>query len=138
MRSMRHVLVAAVVLAGVTAAASSAATPRAAHGPLTGKWTGVLTGTRNGTTQHERITITVNGPEKGGTWKVSASCHGALTLDSISNGYHHYLRHLASGSTCHGGDIDCLERDGAKVADSITPRPNGWARSGTLHRVSTM
>ena len=121
------------MLACSTATVGSAATARAAHGPLTGKWTGVLT---NGT-QTERITITVNGRETGGTWKVNASCHGALTLDSISNGYHHYRRHLARGSTCVGGDIDCLERSGAKVADSVTPRPDGWSRSGTLHRVRT-
>jgi hypothetical protein len=135
MLSMRRLLVMMSVLAGLTATSSSAATPRAAHGPLTGTWTGALGGTRNGATQHERITITVNGRENAGTWKVGASCHGALTLDSISNGYHHYLRHLAPGSTCAGGDIDCLEREGAKVFDNVTPRPDGWNRSGTLHHV---
>jgi hypothetical protein len=128
---MSRLLVVVVVLAGTTAAAGSAATARAPHGPLTGKWKGVLT---DGT-QKERITITVNGRETHGTWKVNASCHGRLTLKSISNGYHHYRRHRARGSTCAGGDIDCLERTGAKVADSVTPRPNGWSRSGTLHRV---
>ncbi len=137
MPSMRRVLVAAAVLAAATATASSAATPRATHGPLTGTWRGTLTGTVNGATRHERITITINGRETAGTWKVSSSCQGKLTLDSISNGYHHYRRHLASGSTCHGGDVDCLEREGAKVGDWITPRPNGWSRNGLLHRVST-
>jgi len=117
----------------MTAAASSAATPRALHGPLTGTWRGLLTnGTRN-----ERITISVNGRQTAGTWKVSTSCHGSLKLDSISNGYHHYRRHLAAGSTCAGGDVDCLERDGAKVADWVTPRSGGWARNGTLRRVRT-
>jgi hypothetical protein len=135
MPSMRRFLVVAAALAGMTAAASSAATPSAAHGPLTGTWTGVLSGSVNGVTRHERITITVNGRETAGTWKVSASCRGKLTLDSISNGYHHYLRHLASGSTCAGGDVDCLEREGANVGDWITPRPNGWNRNGVLHRV---
>jgi hypothetical protein len=130
---MRRLLVTAAVLAGLTAAASSAAAPRATHGPLTGMWRGVLA---NGT-QTERITITVNGRQTAGTWKVSASCQGKLTLDSVSNGYHHYLRHVASGSTCAGGDVDCLMRSGASVYDTITPRPNGWSRSGTLHRVRT-
>ncbi len=134
---MRRLLVIAAIVAGVTATTSSAATPRAAHGPLTGTWRGVLTGTLNGTTQHERITITVNGRQTAGTWKVSASCQGKLTLDSISNGYHHYRRHAANGSTCAGGDVDCLERQGANVFDTITPRPNGWSRSGMLHRVRT-
>jgi len=123
----------AAVLAGLTAAASSAATPRATHGPLTGTWRGVLT---NGT-QNERVTFTVNGAQTAGTWKVSASCHGRLTLDSISNGYHHYVRHVASGSSCAGGDVDCLMRAGANLYDNVTPRPNGWGRNGTLHRVRT-
>lgn len=124
---MRRLLVIAAVLAGVAAGASHAATP---HGPLTGKWTGVLS---NGT-QKERITMTINGRQTAGTWKVNASCHGTLTLDSISGGSHHYRRHIASGSTCAGGDIDCLSRTGAKVFDNITPRSGGWSRSGTLHR----
>jgi hypothetical protein len=138
MLSMRRVLVIVAVLAGMTATAGSAATPRTVHGPLTGTWTGVLTGTVNSVTKHERITITINGAQTRGTWKRSASCHGTLTLDSISDGYHHYLRHVASGSACAGGDIDCLERNGAKVEDSITPRVNGWSRNGMLHRLSTM
>ena len=121
------------MLACSTATVGSAATARAAHGPLTGKWTGVLT---DGT-HTERITMTVNGRETAGTWKVSASCHGTLTLDSISGGSHHYLRHVAAGSTCAGGDIDCLARTGTKVYDNVTPRPDGWGRSGTLHRVRT-
>ena len=133
MLSMRRLLVIVAVLAGLTATASLAATPRAAHGPLTGTWRGVLTnGTRN-----EKITITVNGRQNAGTWKVSASCQGKLTLDAISGGSHHFLRHLASGSTCVGGDIDCLWPQGTTVYDNVTPRPNGWGRSGTLHRVRT-
>jgi hypothetical protein len=132
---VRRLLVIVAVLAGVTAASGSAA---ALHGPLTGTWTGVLTGTLNGVKKHERITITINGRQTAGTWKVGAKCQGKLTLDSVSNGYHHYLRHLASGSTCRGGDVDCLERVGAKVGDWITPRPNGWNRHGTLHRAPTM
>jgi hypothetical protein len=127
---MRRVLVIAAVIAGVTTSASSAAT---AHGPLSGTWRGVL----RGSSRQERITITINGAQNAGTWKVSASCHGKLTLDSISGGSHHYLRHLASGSTCHGGDIDCLWPHGTTVYDNITPRPGGWSRDGTLHRVTT-
>jgi hypothetical protein len=125
------------VLAGLTATATSAAAPLASHGPLTGTWKGVLTGSFNGTTRKEPLTITINGAQTAGTWKVSAGCHGKLTLDSISGGSHHYLRHLSSGSTCHGGDIDCLW-PGKTVYDNVTPRVNGWNRSGTLHRVTTM
>lgn len=129
---MRRLLVIATVLAGLMASAGSAATARSTHGPLTGTWRGVLT---NGT-QKERITITVNARQTAGTWKVSASCHGRLTLDAVSGGSHHYLRHLAAGSTCAGGDIDCLWPEGKTIYDNVTPRPNGWSRTGTLHRVT--
>jgi hypothetical protein len=132
---MRRFLAIVAVLAGVTAASSSAATP---HGPLTGTWKGVLTGTVNGVTKQQQITFTINGGQTAGTWKVRPNCHGTLTLDSISNGYHHYLRHIASGSTCAGGDVDCLKRVGTKMFDAVTPRPHGWGRSGTLHRFTTM
>jgi hypothetical protein len=135
---MRRVLVLVALLAAMTATAAVAATPRAVHGPLTGTWTGVLTGTINGVAKQQKITLTINNPQTRGTWKVSASCHGTLTLDSISNGYHHYLRHIAAGSNCIGGDIDCVEREGTKLEDTITPRVHGWSRSGTLHRVTTM
>jgi hypothetical protein len=130
---MRRLVVIAAVVAGLTATAGSAATPRAVHGPLTGTWKGVLS---NGA-RSEHITLTIGGAEKFGTWKVSASCHGKLSLDSISGGSHHYLRHLASGSTCAGGDIDCLWPQGKTIYDNVTPRPNGWSRNGTLHRVKT-
>ena len=137
MVSMRRVLVIAVVLVGITATASSAATHRVTQSSLTGTWKGVLTGSYNGATRKEPLTITINAAQTAGTWKVSAACHGKLTLDSISGGSHHYLRHLASGSTCHGGDIDCLWRYGTTVYDNVTPRPGGWARNGTLHRLTT-
>lgn len=86
----------------------------------------------------QHIRITVNAKESGGSWKLSASCHGPLTLESISNGYHHYLRKLASGSTCSGGDIDCLKRVGANVYDSVTSHRGGsYDESGTLHGVTS-
>jgi hypothetical protein len=134
--SMRRLLVAAIVIAGMTATASSAATPHVTKGPLTGTWKGVLTGTRNGATRQEPLTITINNAQTAGTWKVSPGCKGTLTLDGISGGSHHYLRHVSSTSTCHPGDIDCLW-PGKTAYDNVTPRPNGWNRSGTLYRVTT-
>lgn len=125
----------AVLVAAIGASGSSPARATARGGVLTGTWSGVLSGTVAGMTRHERIRIVVDARETGGSWRVSASCHGTLTLDSISNGYHHYRRRLAAGSTCAGGDVDCLEREGPNVADWVTPRPNGWARNGTLRRV---
>lgn len=95
----------------------------------------MLSGSVNGSTRHQRITIVVNRRQTGGRWKVSHTCRGKLTLDSISGGSHHYLRHVARGSTCPGGDIDCLWRTGAGIYDNVTPRADGWDRDGTLHRV---
>lgn len=84
----------------------------------------------------QHIRITVNATETGGSWTIGAACHGPLKLDSISNGYHHYLRKLARGSMCKGGDIDCLKRVGASVYDAVTSHRGGeYDMSGTLHRV---
>jgi hypothetical protein len=99
---------------------------------LTGTWSGYLTGGGS----RQRIVIVVNARETGGSWKLSASCYGPLKLDSISNGYHHYLRKRGRGATCAGGDIDCLRRVGANVYDAVTPRSGvAWGSSGTLRRV---
>ena len=82
-----------------------------------------------------RIVIVVNGRETGGSWRLSATCHGSLTLDGISNGYHHYLRKLAPGATCAGGDIDCLKQAGANLYDAVTSHLGGaHDLSGTLRR----
>jgi hypothetical protein len=135
-------LVVALVLAGVTAAAGHAATQSAANSNrvsggavLTGTWTGVLSGSSGGSKHRERIRIVVNPHQRAGRWRVNATCHGSLTLDSVSGGYHHYRRRVASGASCLGGDIDCLMRVGANVYDTVTPRPGGYGLSGTLHRV---
>jgi hypothetical protein len=79
--------------------------------------------------------IVVNARETGGSWSLSATCHGPLTLKNISNGYHHYLRKLAPGATCAGGDVDCLKRAGANVYDAVTSHlGSGHDLSGTLRR----
>jgi len=83
------------------------------------------------------MVIAVNAHETGGSRRVSAACQGPLTLQSISNGYHHYLRRLARGATCAGGDVDCLKRAGAKLYDAVTSHLGGaWDSSGTLRRVA--
>jgi hypothetical protein len=82
--------------------------------------------------------IVVNARQTGGSWKISATCYGQLTLDSISNGYHHYLRKVARGASCTHGDVDCLKRVGANVYDAVSPGPGGgYDISGTLHRVNS-
>ena len=77
--------------------------------------------------------IVVNARETGGSWRLGATCHGPLTLNSISNGYHHYLRKLAPGAACAGGDVDCLKRVGANLYDAVTSHlGNADDLSGTL------
>jgi hypothetical protein len=119
------------------AASATAALGRTAHnGPLTGTWSGYIVGSPGSGVRRHHIVIAINAKETGGSWKISAACHGPLTLDSISNGYHHFLRKLAHGSTCAGGDIDCLKRAGANVYDSVTSHRGGeYDASGTLRRV---
>lgn len=123
------------------AVAACAFTPVAAFGseahagPLTGTWRGDIAGSR---IRRQHIVIVVNRGETGGSWSISQTCHGPLTLDSISNGFHHYLRKLAHGATCAGGDIDCLKRVGASVYDAVTSHRGGaYDESGTLRRVRT-
>lgn len=141
-RAARRALGIAVVLVGLTAAVGVAATPDRARrslagesGVLTGTWAGVLSGSARGSIRRERIVIVVDAHETAGSWKVGATCHGSLTLDSISGGYHHYRRRVAPGASCLGGDVDCLMRAGADLYDSVTPHPGGAALNGTLRRV---
>jgi hypothetical protein len=124
-----------IALAGLLAASSAYALSGTSGGPLTGKWSGMLTYSGQ---PSEHMVITVGPNENGGSWSLGAKCHGQLTLQSISNGYHHYTRHLAAGSTCNdAGDIDCLKPAiGANIYDSVTPYGSGqWSYTGTLHRV---
>ena len=139
-RAARSASAIALLLIGVVAAAY-AARPEPAGAALgrggssvAGTWAGVLTGPAGGA-RAERIVIVVNADQSAGTWKLSTKCHGGLTLDSVSGGYHHYRRRLSAGATCAGGDVDCLMRVGANLYDSVTPHPGGAALSGTLRPV---
>jgi hypothetical protein len=125
-----------VVVAAACAAttASSLGSP-VRGGPLTGTWSGFIAGQPGSGVKRQHIVITVNAQQSGGSWKLSNACYGPLRLDSISNGYHHYLRKPARGVRCRGGDIDCLKRAGANVYDAVTARRGGeYDSSGTLHR----
>ena len=124
-----------VVAAAFLATAVTAVGSTSHGGPLTGTWSGFIAGQPGTGANRQRILIIVNAKQNGGSWKLSDTCQGPLTLDSISNGYHHYLRKLARGSTCSGGDIDCLKRVGADVYDAVTSHRGGeYDASGTLHR----
>ncbi len=125
-----------LLVAAICAVTAVAAVGRTHGGPLTGTWSGYITGQGNSGVKRHHIVIVVNANETGGSWELSATCHGRLRLDSISNGYHHFLRKPARGSTCAGGDVDCLKRVRAKVYDAVTSHFGGaYDSSGTLRRV---
>ena len=123
--------------AAILAATPLAASGRSTHsGSLTGTWSGFIGGQPGTSVKRQHMLITVNAKQSGGSWTINGTCHGSLALDSISSGYHHYLRKLARGSTCAGGDIDCLKRVGANVYDAVTSHRGGeYNVIGTLHRI---
>lgn len=126
-------LVPLAIVAYVALSAFAAFGKAPQRGPLTGTWSGYIAG---GEAKRQHILIVVNARETGGSWEISATCRGPLTLDSISYGYHHFRRKLARGATCAAGDIDCLKRAGANVYDSVTSHEGGAYDSfGTLRRV---
>jgi len=104
-------------------------------GPLTGNWTGSVSGSG---VNRPVLRIVITDSETGGSWAVSTSCHGALKLKDISNGYHHYTELLASGVTCQGGGVDCLKLEGSGLYDLFQPVPSeGYLADGTLHRIAS-
>ncbi len=131
---VRRITVGLAVLAAAVPAGASASAPM--MGGLSGTWSGSIGGASSSSVKPLHIVITINAAQTGGSWEISPSCRGPLTLQSISNGYHHYLRHLAHGSTCAGGDVDCVMRSGANVYDSVTSHLGGaYDVSGTLRPV---
>jgi hypothetical protein len=81
------------------------------------------------------IRIVIDAAQTGGSWYVSSSCRGTLSNDGISWGYHHYIEHLAKGSTCVSGATDCLQRQGANLFDNVTPPPTvDYTATATLKR----
>ncbi|MHB8643500.1 MAG: hypothetical protein ACYDA3_11525 [Gaiellaceae bacterium] len=123
-------------MAAMCAVAAGTALAGTHREPLTGTWSGVISGQSGRGNTGARIVIVVNARESGGSWRLSATCGGPLTLKSISSGYHHYLRKLAPGATCAGGDVDCLKREGANVYDAVTSHlGSSHDLSGTLRRV---
>jgi hypothetical protein len=131
-------LSAAVATAGYAAPSVTATAALASNHsePLAGTWAGEIAGQPSSGVRGDRIVIVVNASETGGSWKLSATCHGSLTLDNISSGYHHYLRKLVPGATCASGDVDCLKQVGANLYDAVTSHLGGaYDLSGTLRRV---
>ena len=129
-------LLALLVAAAFVITPAAAAAANAHGGPLTGTWSGYIAGQPGSGVRRAHIVIVVNARETAGSWSISATCHGPLTLENISNGYHHFRRKLAHGATCAGGDIDCLKRAGSNVYDAVTSHLGGaYDASGTLRPV---
>ena len=101
---------------------------------LRGKWSGTLEGSVAGA---EQLTVKVNAAETRGSWSTSATCHGKLVLQSISNGYHHYERIAAKGvaAGCNAGGVDCLKptEEAGQILD-VYVAANGEESSGTFTR----
>ena len=131
--SLRRLAPVAVVVLFVAAAVPAFGSTQH-RGPLTGTWSGHISGTGF---PRRHILIRVNASETAGSWRVSSTCYGPERLDSISGGYHHFLRKLGHGAHCKlAGDIDCLKRAGANLYDAVTTHENGaYDVQGTLHRV---
>jgi hypothetical protein len=118
-----------VVVGLAGAAAASAASPTW----IFGTWSGTLQPTSGSQAQPEQLTVHVRLGEQTGTWSINSSCYGTLTLQSISNGFHHYNRIAAQGTTCatgNAGGVDCLMRTGSQVLDEYVSR----RRLGEQHR----
>jgi hypothetical protein len=125
-------------IAACVALSTPAAFGKASQGgKLTGTWSGYIAGVPGSGIKRQHMRVVVNARETGGSWKISSTCYGALKLESISDGYHHYFRKLAHGATCASGYVDCLEPDGANIYDAVTsPRGDAYDSGGTLRRVS--
>jgi hypothetical protein len=99
-----------------------------------GTWTGTV---RGSAAPSEHLTVKVLSGERRGTWSVSASCHGTLVLKNISEGFHHFNRIAATGTTCSGGSgsgVDCLKREGSRLLDEYAPTGNeGWITGLLTH-----
>jgi len=131
-------LVPLAIVAWVAVSATGVFAKASHESRLTGTWRGYIAGNPGAGIKRQHIQIVINARETGGSWRINSRCEGPLTLDSISGGYHHYLRRLAHGASCAGGDVDCLKRLGANVYDAVTSHRGGeYDRSGTLRPVST-
>lgn len=123
-------LVAIVTGAGATAAQKrKPARPATASTKISGTWAGTIQGSSS-----QKLTVEVNNGERKGTWSVSASCHGTLSLKNISNGFHHFNRVVASGATCDDAGVDCLKRDGSQLLDEYQSNGDTSWSTGLLTR----
>jgi hypothetical protein len=137
MRGWPQKALTAFLSAGIAIALLAPVAQAGSSKSLTGTWSGTIAHAMRGktlSTVHLRIVI--DAAQTGGSWYVNAECQGPLRDDGISWGYHHYAEELAKGSTCVGGAIDCLQRQGANVFDTVTPPSSiSYKTSATLTSV---
>ena len=75
----RLVPLAIIACLGLTAYVAFGKAPQ--HGSLTGTWSGYIAGKPGSEATRQHMRIVVNARQTGGSWKISATCHGPLTLD---------------------------------------------------------
>jgi hypothetical protein len=129
-RTVRYVIVLVAVLGAtsfiaIVPGANAKKTPTG----LVGTWSGTLQ------SSGEQLTLTVARREQKGTWKLSPTCYGTLSLESISNGYHHYNRIASPEASCTAGGVDCLWREGSRQVLDLYVPAEGAESSGLLARV---
>jgi hypothetical protein len=127
---VRYVIVLAAVLCATSfMAIVTGADAKKAPTRLVGTWSGTLE------SSGEQLTLTVAKRELSGAWKLSPTCYGTLSLESISGGYHHYNRIASPGASCAGGGVDCIWREGSKQILDLYVPAEGDESSGLLSRV---
>ena len=137
MRRWHQKPLSALMAVGVAVALITADAQASSTKNLAGAWSGTLSHAMSGRRLDKvQIRIVIDAAQTGGSWYVNAKCQGPLRNDGISWGYHHYVEQLAKGSTCVGGAIDCLQRQGAKLFDDVTPPSTvSYTTSATLKSV---
>ncbi len=67
-----------LVVAAICAVAAATALAGNHREPLAGTWSGAISGHAGSGIRGARIVIVVNARETGGSWSLSATCHGPL------------------------------------------------------------
>jgi len=103
---------------------------------IVGTWSGYITPSPGSHASRQRFFVVVDPGERAGRWRIGARCSGTLSLENISDGYHHFYRLAGANAGCAPLGVDCLKRAGAQVED-VFSSGSGWGDSTIyLRRVS--